>query len=32
MPAPKAVSLAWKLGRLKKSFKSMMIVARNGKS
>jgi SAM-dependent methyltransferase len=32
LPSPKAVSLAWQLGKMKKSFKSMMIVARNGKS
>ena len=32
VPAARAVSLSWQLGRVKKSFKSMMIVARNGKS
>jgi len=29
LPAPGAVSLSWRLGRIKRSFKSMMIVARN---
>jgi SAM-dependent methyltransferase len=29
MPAQKAVSLSWQLGRVKRSFKSMMIVARH---
>jgi SAM-dependent methyltransferase len=30
LPTPRAVTLSWQLGRLKRGFKSMMIVARNG--
>jgi SAM-dependent methyltransferase len=29
LPAPRAVALSWQLGRMKRSFKSMMVVARN---
>ena len=32
MPSARAVSLSWRLGKVKKSFKSMMIVARHGTS
>jgi len=32
MPGSQAVNLAWRLGRVRQSFKSMMIVARHGKA